>query len=107
VRSSEKLSAAVGNADVLSAAFTLEVLRLAGNQCTEGEPYVWQSDQSFFAQPSNLLDVLIEAVVAEAWVVKSGAGGFDTFPRTSDLASWVHQPPKVLRIAGRGEAQEA
>jgi 3,4-dihydroxy 2-butanone 4-phosphate synthase/GTP cyclohydrolase II len=107
VRSSEKLNAAVGNADVLSAAFTLEVLRLARDQRSGDEPALWQSDQSFFARPSNLLDVLVEAVVAEAWVVKSGAGGFDTFPRKSDLASWVHQAPKVLRIAGSAEPREA
>jgi GTP cyclohydrolase II len=104
VRPSEKLSAAVGNADVLSAAFTMEVLRLFSQQQTEQQPTTWQSERSFFATSSNLLDVLVEAVVAEAWVVKSGAGGFGTFPRKTDLASWAHRAPRVLRA---GEAVDA
>jgi hypothetical protein len=56
----------------------------------------WQGQGSFFGQATNLLDVILQAVVVEAWVVKEGAGGFRTFPTHADIEKWVHQPPQVL-----------
>ncbi len=95
VRAFNRLGAAVGNGDVFSAAFALEALRRdRESNGAIGGP-VWQGVGSFFGQGTNLLDVMLKAVVVEAWVVKSGSGGFSTFPREADILKWNHQPPRV------------
>jgi GTP cyclohydrolase II len=97
VRASDQLTAAVGNADAFSAAFALHTIKLARSHRVDDAEPDWQSQTSFFANSSNLFDVLYEAVIAEAWVVKSGGGGYSTFPTTEDLTKWSHRAPKVLR----------
>jgi GTP cyclohydrolase II len=102
VRPSDQLTAAVGNADAFSAAFTLIAIARARAEAAPGGKPDWQSRGSFFSAGTHLLDVLYEAVIAEAWVVKSGGGGYPTFPTSEDLDRWSHHAPKVLR--GIGEA---
>lgn len=102
VRPSDHVTAAVGNADAFSAAFAAQTLKIwSGSRELPDDLPDWQSAESFFARGSNLLDVLYEAVIAEAWVVKSGGGGYSTFPTTEDLARWSHQNPKI--VAGENQ----
>ena len=97
VRAFDRLAAAVGNGDVFSAAFALQALqRDHAQNGAAGSHHGWQDSESFFSQDTNLLDVLLEAVVVEAWVVKSGGGGYLTFPTRQQLDRWAHQAPKIL-----------
>lgn len=96
VRTFDRLGAAVGNGDTFSAAFALEALRRAHASDGSAGARGWRGPGSFFSQGTNLLDVMLQAVVAEAWVVKSGAGGFLTFPTQADIRKWAHQPPRVI-----------
>jgi GTP cyclohydrolase II len=96
VRAFDRLAAAVGNADAFSAAFVLSALRRGRSFNGSAEPLSWQGRKSFFSEGTNLLDVLLEAVVVEAWVVKSGAGGYSTFPTQTEIQEWSHQPPRAL-----------
>jgi GTP cyclohydrolase II len=88
----DRISPAVGNGDVFSAAFALESLRRAQSDSLGGE---WPGENGFYGRDSNLLDVLYRAVVPEAWVVKSGGGGFANFPSSQDLEQWRHSSPVI------------
>ncbi len=103
VRATDRYAAAVGNGDVFSAAFTLEALRREREQVSEVGHPGWQSAESFFGTGSNLLDVLFESVIVEAWVVKSGGGGYTTFPTREQLKKWPHQAPRILAISDVAE----
>jgi GTP cyclohydrolase II len=96
-----RLSPAVGNGDVFSAAFALETLRRTQNG---GEQTGWPGRDGFYARDSNLLDILYQAVIPEAWVVKSGGGGFANFPTLHDLEHWKHSPPVIEPSRETGHA---
>jgi len=96
VRMPERSVPVVGNRDVFTAAFAMESVVRKHRQDEAGEKLGWQGSECFFGRQQNVLDVLLEAVVAEAWVVKSGSDGYLVFPRKRELAKWAHQPPRVV-----------
>jgi hypothetical protein len=90
--SNERISPAVGNSDVFSAAFVIETLRR-----TQGDSPIgaWPGKSGFYDRDSNLVDILYQAVGPEAWVVKSGGGGYLNFPFSQDIEQWRHNPPVI------------
>ena len=84
------ISPAVGNGDTFCAAFSIEaVARRDGRKKSGRLRRWWRSERSPLNDPVVLLDILMDAVPAEAWVTKSRGGGYDSFPkRGSEYLEW-------------------
>jgi GTP cyclohydrolase II len=88
------IATAVGNTDVLCSALALSTYERG--QGSPGRPGFWSSEDSPLADRNQLIDILMKAVLPEAWVASS-RGGYPQFPSRGPLFdTWCTEHPAQL-----------